>query len=48
MQEAAYAYWQGTLDRTGLERVIPGVSLDTGRLGARVSDIRYTSPDGEN
>lgn len=48
MQEAAYAYWQGTLDRTALERVIPGVSLDTGRLGARVSDIRYTSPDGEN
>jgi len=42
MVEAAYAYWLRELDRTGLVRAIPGLSLDTGMLGISASAIRHT------
>lgn len=42
MMEAAHAYWLGNLDRDRLLKAIPGLSLDTGRLGVSVTDIRYT------
>lgn len=42
MMGAAHAYWEGDLDRDGLIRAIPGLSLDTGRLGVSAADIRYT------
>lgn len=42
MMEAAYGYRAGTVAREDMLRIIPGLSLDTGRLGMSASSIRYT------
>lgn len=42
MMEAACGYWNGFLTREELIHVIPGLSLDTGRLGVSASGIRFT------
>lgn len=42
MMEAAYAYGKRELPLDGLLEAIPGLSLDTGRLGVSASSIRHT------
>jgi hypothetical protein len=42
MMEAAYGYWNKSLSRDELIGAIPGLSLDTGKLGISASGIRYT------
>jgi hypothetical protein len=48
MMKAAYDFWKGIVDRDELLRVIPGLSLDTGRLKVPPSSIRYTKEDSVN
>jgi len=45
MMTAAYGYWIKTLDLDELLKAIPGVSLDTGRLGVSASSILYIRED---
>jgi hypothetical protein len=45
MMEAAYGYWMKSLTRDEMLQAIPGVSLDTGRLGMSASSIRHTKGD---
>ncbi len=42
MMEAAYGYWMKSLTRDEMLHAIPGLSLDTGRLGVSASSIRHT------
>jgi hypothetical protein len=42
MMKAAYAFHKGDITRDELVRAIPGVSLDTGKLGVTPASIRYT------
>ncbi len=46
MMEAAFAYRRGTIGRERLIDAIPGVSLDTGRLGVSVASIHSCAADG--
>jgi len=45
MMEAAFDFHLGKIDRKDLCRLIPGESLDTGKIGATTDMIRYTSPN---
>jgi hypothetical protein len=40
MMEAAHAYWRDDIDREALIQAVPGLSLDTGRLGVAASGLR--------
>ncbi|MCK7504493.1 MAG: hypothetical protein MZV70_10680 [Desulfobacterales bacterium] len=42
MMEAAYGYWMKSLTRDEMLHAIPGLSLDTGRLGVSCLSIRHT------
>jgi hypothetical protein len=42
MMEAAYGYWMKSVTRDEMLRAIPGLSLDTGKLGVSASSIRHT------
>jgi len=45
MMEAAYGYWIKSVSRDEMLHAIPGLSLDTGKLGVSASSIRYTKGD---
>jgi len=45
MMEGAYAYSFGKISKERLMQLIPGESLDTGRLHATTDSIRYTTGD---
>ena len=45
MIEAAFGYWNKRLSLDEMLRVIPGLSLDTGKLGISASSIHYTRED---
>jgi len=42
MMEAAYGFWMKSVTREEMLRAIPGLSLDTGKLGVSASSIRFT------
>jgi hypothetical protein len=42
MMEAAYGYWIKSVSRDEMLQAIPGLSLDTGKLGVSASSIRHT------
>jgi len=43
MMEAAFDYHLGKIDRKVLCRLIPGESLDTGKIGVTTDKILYTA-----
>ena len=43
MIEAAYAYYTGRINKDKCEQVIGGQSLETGRVGKRTADIRFSA-----
>jgi hypothetical protein len=45
MMEAAYGYWIKSVTRDEMLHAIPGLSLDTGKLGVSASSIRHTKGD---
>jgi hypothetical protein len=45
MMEAAYGYSLKSVTRDEMLKAIPGLSLDTGKLGVSASSIRYTKGD---
>jgi hypothetical protein len=45
MMEAAYGYWIRSVSRDEMLHAIPGLSLDTGKLGVSASSIRHTKGD---
>ena len=45
MMEAAYGYWIQSVTRDEMLHAIPGLSLDTGKLGVSASNIRHTKGD---
>jgi hypothetical protein len=45
MMEAAYGFWIKSVTRDEMLQAIPGLSLDTGKLGVSASSIRYTKGD---
>ncbi len=47
MMEAAYGYSRGTITKERLKEMIPGESLDTGRVLVATSAIRHTDADRE-
>lgn len=48
MIEAAFGYWNKDLSLAEMLQVIPGLSLDTGKLGISASSIHYTREDVMN
>jgi hypothetical protein len=42
MIEAAFGYWNKRLSLAEMLQVIPGLSLDTGKLGISASSVHYT------
>jgi hypothetical protein len=46
MMEAAYGYSLKSVTRDEMLKAIPGLSLDTGKLGVSASSIRHTKGDG--
>jgi hypothetical protein len=47
MIEAAYGYWKKTISYEEMLRAIPGLSLDTGKLGVSAFNIVYTRGDAQ-
>jgi hypothetical protein len=45
MMEAAYGYWIKSVTRDEMLHAIPGLSLDTGKLGVSASSILHTKGD---
>jgi len=43
MIETAYAYYTGRINKDECERVIAGHSLETGQVGKRTADIRFSA-----